>query len=45
MAVIVGKIQPLKEIKESLEDKGINRFSSIGDINSFIKNYEAKRRV
>jgi hypothetical protein len=40
MAVIVGKIQPLKKLKKSLQKKGIHRFNSIGDINLFLNNYD-----
>ena len=43
MTVVVGKIEPLKQLKEILNDKGITRFSSIGEINVFIKNYESER--
>jgi hypothetical protein len=40
MAVIVGKIQPIKKLKESLHKKGILRFNSIGEINLFLNNYD-----
>ncbi len=44
MAVVVGKIQTLKKLKTSLDKKGIQRFNSIGDINTFLKNYEHEKR-
>jgi len=43
MAVIEGQIEPLKKLKETLEQNGITRFGSIGGINDFIKNYEAEK--
>lgn len=44
MAIVVGKIQTLKKLRESLDEKGIHRFNSIGDINSFLKNFEYEKR-
>ncbi|MEX2477086.1 MAG: nuclease-related domain-containing protein [Gracilimonas sp.] len=44
MAVVVGKIQTLKKLRESLDEKEIHRFNSIGDINSFLKNFEHEKR-
>lgn len=43
MAIVVGKIQPLKKLKKELSDNVINRFNSIGEINSFKRNYESER--
>ncbi|MCB9990165.1 MAG: NERD domain-containing protein [Rhodospirillales bacterium] len=43
MAVIEGQIEPLKKLKETLEQNGITRFGSIGEINDFIKNYETEK--
>ena len=43
MAVIEGQIEPLKKLKEILHQNGITRFSSIGEINDFIKNYEIEK--
>ncbi|MCH2451065.1 MAG: NERD domain-containing protein [Gracilimonas sp.] len=43
MAVVVGKIQTLKKLRESLDEKGIHRFNSINDINTFLKNYEHEK--
>ena len=45
MAVIVGQIEPLKKLKQELSDKGITRFSSIGEINAFKKNYQLERQA
>jgi len=44
LAIIVGKIQPLKKLKESLDEKGIHRFYSIKDINLFLKHYESEKK-
>jgi hypothetical protein len=44
MAVIEGQIEPLKKLKEILEQYGITRFGSIGEIHSFTKNYEAEKK-
>lgn len=43
MAIIEGQIEPLKKLKTILHENGITRFSSIGEINDFIKNYEAEK--
>lgn len=43
MAVIEGQIEPLKKLKEALEQNGITRFGSIAEINDFMKNYEAEK--
>ncbi len=39
MTIVIGQIETLKKIRETLDHKGITRFNSIGDINKFIKNY------
>ncbi|WP_421803981.1 nuclease-related domain-containing protein [Flagellimonas sp.] len=39
MAIIHGKIECLKRIKETLETNGITHFNSTGDIKRFKKNY------
>lgn len=44
MAVVLGKIQPLKLIRETLDKKGISRFKSISDINLFLKNFEIEKK-
>ena len=43
MTIVVGKIEPLKKLKEILNDNGITRFNSIGEINDFLKNYESEK--
>jgi len=43
MAIIEGQIEPLKKIKKVLNQNGITRFGSIGDINDFIKNFETEK--
>lgn len=43
MTIVVGKIEPLKKIKEILNENGITRFNSIGEINSFVNNYESEK--
>ena len=40
MTIIYGQIESLKRIRETLSQKGIFRFNSIGDINKFLKNYD-----
>ena len=42
MTIVVGKIEPLKKLKVILNDNGITRFNSIGEINEFLKNYESE---
>jgi len=44
MTIVVGQIEPLKKLKEILNRNGITRFSSIGEINCFIKNYETEKK-
>lgn len=44
MTIVHGQIESLKRIKEILNQKGIIRFNSIGDINDFIKNYELEKQ-
>ena len=44
MAIVEGQIEPLKELKKILDQNGITRFNSIGEINDFIKNYDSERR-
>jgi len=44
MTIVVGKIEPLKKLKKILNDNGITRFNSIGEINAFINNYESEKK-
>lgn len=43
MTIVVGQIESLKKLKEVLLENGITRFNSIGEINSFLKNYESEK--
>ena len=43
MAQIYGQIESLKQIRNKLNLKGIDRFNSINDINVFLKNYESEK--
>ena len=43
MTVVLGQIESLIRIRETLDQKGITRFNSIGDINKFIKNYNNEK--
>lgn len=43
MTIVVGQIESLKKLKEVLIENGITRFNSIGEINSFLKNYESEK--
>ena len=44
MTIVAGQIQPLKKLKKTLNANGITRFSSIGEINTFKKNYETEKK-
>jgi len=44
MTIIYGQIESLTRIKETLNQKGINRFNSIGEINKFKRNYELEKQ-
>ena len=44
MTIVQGKIESLKKVKYILEQRGINRFKSIKDINSFLANYEYEKQ-
>ena len=43
MTIVYGQIESLKRIRETLNQKGISRFNSIGELNNFIKNYENEK--
>lgn len=43
MAQIYGQIDSLKQIRIRLNQKGIDRFNSINDISTFLKNYESEK--
>ena len=40
MALVYGQIESLKKIRKKLDEKGITKFNSIGDIKKFLKNFE-----
>ena len=44
MTIVSGQIEPLKRLKETLNNNGIYRFNSIGDINTFLKNHESEKK-
>lgn len=44
MTIIVGQIEPLKKLKEILNENDITRFNSIGEINTYVKNYEFEKK-
>jgi len=43
MARIYGIIESLKSLKSELENKGISRFNSVREINSFLSNYNSEK--
>jgi len=43
MAQVYGQIEPLKQIRERLNLKGIDRFNSIREIDAFLKNYQTEK--
>ncbi len=43
MTIVEGQIQSLKKLKETLNTRGIYRFNSIGEINRFLKEYDAEK--
>lgn len=43
MTIIHGKIESLKRIRATLNENGIYRFNSIGDINNFVESYDLER--
>ena len=44
MTIVQGQIQPLKKLKEVLNQNGVTRFRSIGEIDRFIKTYESEKQ-
>jgi hypothetical protein len=45
MTIVEGQIETLKKLKESLSRNGITRFSSIGEIRSFVKEFELEKML
>jgi hypothetical protein len=44
MIKIYGKIESLKKIRTTLKDNGLTEFNSIGEINTFLRNYDSEVR-
>ena len=45
MTIVEGQIETLKNLKESLNRNGITRFNSIGEIRSFIEQFEIEKKT
>ena len=45
MAIVTGEIESLSRLKKELHDKGIYRFNSVKDIQTFQKNYRDERNA
>ena len=45
MARIFGTIESLKSLKSELENKGVTRFNSVGEINHFLSNYNSEKLI
>jgi len=45
MTIVEGQIETLKKLKESLNKNGITRFNSIGEIRSFVKEFEIEKML
>ena len=43
MTIVLGQIESLTRLRETLNQKGITRFNSIGDIKKFLKNYNNEK--
>ena len=43
MAKVFGNIESLKSLKSELENKGVSRFNSVGEINDFLSNYNSEK--
>ena len=42
MAIIHGQVESLKKVKARLAEEGITQFSSIGEMNAFLANYDSR---
>lgn len=42
MAIVIGQVESLRKLKETLNERGITRFNSTGDISSFAQNYDVE---
>ena len=45
MTIVKGKLDSLKRIRSELNQNGITRFNSLGDISSFVKDYKLEQQV
>ncbi len=45
MAQIHGQIDSLKQIRNTLDLKGVSRFNSINQLNDFLKNYKSEEKL
>jgi len=43
MTIVEGQIESLKRLKAILNENGITRFNSIGDIKRFLNDYDAEQ--
>lgn len=44
MTIVEGQIETLAKLKESLRRSGVNRFNSIGEIRSFLRDFETEKK-
>jgi len=44
MTIVEGQIESLEKLKESLSRSGITRFSSIGEIRRFLRDFESEKK-
>ena len=46
MAIIIGKVESLKNLKNELDKRNITRFNSLGSINRFLDGFfEEKQKI
>ena len=45
MAQIHGQIDSLKQIRKTLDSKGISRFNSVNELHDFLKNYKSEEKL
>lgn len=45
MAILIGKIGALRELKQRLAEEGLDEFNSVGELQRFQKNYPAIREA
>ena len=44
MTIVDGQIESLEKLKESLRENGVTRFSSIGEIRRFLRDFESEKK-